>query len=60
VRLADTRARELELVPQATMAVGYGLPEAILEAPGALSVFACSFAGWGIWTSNGSVRQMWP
>ena len=47
VHLADTRARELELVPQAAMAVGYGLPEEILDAPGALRVFACSFAGVG-------------
>jgi phosphoglycerate dehydrogenase-like enzyme len=47
VQLADTRARELELVPTAEMAVGYRLPEAILDAPGALRVFACSFAGVG-------------
>ena len=47
VQFAGTRARELELVPQAAMAVGREIPEVILDAPGALSVFACSFAGVG-------------
>jgi Phosphoglycerate dehydrogenase and related dehydrogenases len=47
VRLADTRAKEIELVPKAAMAVGYGLPDVVLDEPGALAVFACSFAGVG-------------
>ena len=47
VMFADTKARELELVPEAEMAVGYRLPDALVDAPGSLSVFACSFAGVG-------------
>ena len=42
---ADTRARELEIVPSVEMAVGYRLPDAVVDAPGSISVFACSFAG---------------
>lgn len=47
VLLATTAAAERELVPQVAMAVGHSLPETLLEDPGALEVFACSFSGVG-------------